>query len=92
MKPFLIIKCCAIYSKKRKYENLETYLFKKRKKRIKKQKPAKDKNKAKLSYTCVPVTNVLEEIMQLTGEAAQLEYQAKTAPLALLAEESRGWK
>lgn len=36
-----------------------------------------------MSYTCVPVTNVLEEIMQLTGEAAQPECQAKTAPLAL---------
>lgn len=62
-----------------------TYL----KKEKKEKKTAKDKNKAKLSYTCVPVTNVLEEIMQLTGEAAQPECQAKMAN-GQLGEQSRG--
>lgn len=49
--------------RKRKYENPETYL--------KKKKTAKENNKLQSSCLCVSVTNVIEEIMQLTGESAQ---------------------
>lgn len=62
-----------------------TYL-KKGKKGLKK-KTAKDKNKAKLSYTCVPVTNVLEEIMQLM-ERQPSRSARRRRPLALPAEDS----
>lgn len=51
--------------RKRKYENPEAYLLKKEKKQ-----PRKTTNCSCLVYV-VSVTNVLEEIMQLTGESAQ---------------------
>lgn len=49
--------------RKRKYENPETYLKKKK-------QPRKITNCSRLVYV-VSVTNVIEEIMQLTGESAQ---------------------